>query len=194
MTPADPLAVTDALEVGEERSIVYRLDRIPGVDRSRLASRPRTTRILVENLLRHAYHRSVEPSMVRALANGALEPEDVEFPFWPGRILLQDFTGIPVLVDLTAMRSAARQRGIPPERVNPLVPVDLVVDHSVQVDSFGSPRSRLINLDREYDRNSERYRLLRWSRDSFRELRIVPPGNGIVHQVNLEYFAPVVTL
>ena len=193
MSPSSGFPTVETLQAGEESSLIFPLDSVPGVDRTRLARRPWTTKILLENLLRHFDPKLIDPAILRALASGEIPSSGFEFPFWPGRILLQDFTGIPVLVDLTAMRSAAERHGIRPERVNPRVPVDLVVDHSVQVDSFGSTRSQLINLDREYDRNSERYRLLRWAQRAFSNLRIVPPGNGIVHQVNLEYFADVVS-
>ena len=113
-------------------------------------------------------------------------------PDHPERVLLQDFTGVPVLVDLATLRSAAVARGIPPQRVNPAVRVDLIVDHSVQVDSYGSPRSYLINLDREDERNHERYRFLQWAKTAYMNYHIVPPGNGICHQVNLEHLAEVV--
>ncbi|EQD36268.1 Aconitase/3-isopropylmalate dehydratase large subunit, alpha/beta/alpha domain protein, partial [mine drainage metagenome] len=127
-----------------------------------------------------------------ALANGAGVAATAEFRYFPERILLQDFTGVPVVVDLATLRDAAVAAGLEPERVNPRVPVDLVIDHSVQVDSFGSPGSLQINLDREYDRNHERYRFLQWARSAFSNFRIVPPGNGICHQINLEHLAQVV--
>ncbi|MCI4363473.1 MAG: aconitate hydratase AcnA [Thermoplasmata archaeon] len=193
MNPRDPLGVSEVLTVGKEQFRVFPPDRIDGVDAARLARRPRTVRVLLENLLRRAGSPQVDVAFLRAFAEGMKGAETEELPFYPARVLLQDFTGVPVLVDLTAIRSAARLHGVDPERVNPVVPVDLVVDHSVQVDSFGSPRSLLINLDREYERNSERYRLLRWSRGAFERLRVIPPGNGIVHQVNLEFLATVVS-
>jgi aconitate hydratase len=194
MDPADPWGVTEPLVVAGESFTVYSVDRLSGIDRAGLARRPLTTRILLENLVRHPDPRLADAALVRDLAHGRLSTADLELPFYPSRVLLQDFTGVPVLVDLAAMRSAASKRGLEPERVNPIVPVDLVVDHSVQVDSFGSPHSRLINLDREYERNGERYSLLRWSQAAFHNMRIVPPGNGIVHQVNLEYLAQVVSV
>jgi aconitate hydratase len=118
---------------------------------------------------------------------------DAELPFMPGRVLLQDFTGVPAVVDLAAMRDAMADLGGDPALVNPLVPADLVIDHSVQVDAYGSPDAFLINVGREYERNGERYQLLRWAQTAFRGLRVVPPGTGIVHQVNLEYLATVVS-
>ena len=110
----------------------------------------------------------------------------------PSRVILQDLTGVPAVVDLATMRDAMADLGGDPARVNPLVPADLVIDHSVQVDQFGTPGAFAFNVEREYERNIERYQLLRWAQTAFRNLRIVPPGTGIVHQVNLEFLAPVV--
>ena len=115
-----------------------------------------------------------------------------EFPFYPARVLLQDFTGVPCAVDLAAMRSAMSRLGGDPKRINPLVPADLVIDHSVQVDYFGSNDAFGLNVEREYERNQERYALLRWTQEAFENFRVVPPGRGIVHQINLEYLATVV--
>ncbi len=192
MKPADPLGVTESIRVGSTSATVYRVDRLPGVAAARMARRPRTVRILLENVVRHFDPSRTDLADVVALANGAAV-EEHEYAFFPERVLLQDFTGIPVVVDLSTLRSAAAASGTDPGRVNPVVPVDLVIDHSVQVDSFGSPRSLGINLDREYERNRERYRFLRWSKTVYRGVRIVPPGNGICHQVNLEYLSEVVT-
>ena len=110
----------------------------------------------------------------------------------PSRVVLQDFTGVPAIVDLAVMRDAMADLGGDPAAVNPLVPADLVIDHSVQVDRFGTPGAFAFNVEREYERNGERYQLLRWAQTAFRDLRVVPPGTGIVHQVNLEYLATVV--
>ncbi len=188
---ADPFGAAETVRLGETPVTVYRPERIAGIDLASWARRPRTVRILIENAVRHGRASAEEREAIRAVANGQRAPT-AELPFFPERVLLQDFTGVPVLVDLSTLRDAAADRGTPPERVNPIVPVDLVVDHSVQVDSYGSPRSPLINLDREYERNAERYQLLRWARGAFRNLRVVPPGNGICHQVNLEHLASVV--
>jgi aconitate hydratase len=194
MSSPDSLPVAETLTLGEGRALVYRPERLPGVDPAKYARRPRTVRVILENVVRHFDRSKHDLAPVVALANGAPVPEDTEFAFYPERVLLQDFTGIPVLVDLSILRDAAQARGLASERINPVVPVDLIVDHSVQVDSFGSPRSIVINLDREYERNGERYRFLRWSKGAYANSRIVPPGNGICHQVNLEYLASVVTL
>ncbi|HYA54377.1 MAG TPA: aconitate hydratase AcnA [Thermoplasmata archaeon] len=192
MSLADPLHVSETLAWGTESATIFRPDRLAGVDAARWARRPRTVRILLENVLRHFDPKVTNPGAIVALANGTPVPEGTEFAFYPERVLLQDFTGIPVIVDLSTLRSAAVRRGLDAGRVNPVVPVDLVIDHSVQVDSFGSPRSILINLDREYDRNTERYRFLRWSKGAYANVHVVPPGNGICHQVNLEYLSKVV--
>ncbi|HEV2166212.1 MAG TPA: aconitate hydratase AcnA, partial [Thermoplasmata archaeon] len=189
MNPTSVAPVADTLEIDGERSRIWRVDRIPGVDPDRLRRRPKTIRIFLENLLRNLDRGHTSLETIRALGNG----EAVEdLPFFPTRALLQDFTGVPVVVDLSAMREAATSRGLDPKRVNASIPVDLVIDHSVQVDSFGQKRSLLINLDREFERNGERYDFLRWAQKGFRQFRVVPPGNGIVHQVNLEYLAQVV--
>ena len=155
---------------------------------------PVTIRILLENALRNAGGGLVDRSDVETLASwrpGAAA--EAEIPFMPSRVLLQDFTGVPAIVDLAAMRDAMAELGGDPARVNPLVPADLVIDHSVQVDQFGTPAAFAFNVAREYERNGERYQLLRWAQTAFRDLRVVPPGTGIVHQVNLEYLASVVT-
>ena len=152
-----------------------------------------TVKVLLENLVRHAGRGpfTVEDAlMVARWAPGAAMPR--EFPFLPARVLLQDFTGVPAVVDLAAMRSAVARLGGDPRRINPLVPADLVIDHSVQVDAFGSAAAFATNVQREYERNAERYALLRWAQQAFRNFRVVPPGRGIVHQVNLEYLARVV--
>ena len=151
--------------------------------------------MLLENLLRGA---ATQPDLVRADDVRALAswdpsaPGEAELPFMPARVILQDFTGVPCVVDLAAMRDAIAEMGGDPSRINPLVPADLVIDHSVQVDQFGSDAAFLINVEREYERNGERYALLRWAQQAFADFRVVPPGTGIVHQVNLEYLADVV--
>ncbi|HXF82510.1 MAG TPA: aconitate hydratase AcnA, partial [bacterium] len=154
---------------------------------------PFTVKVLLENVLRQAGQGPFgddDVATVAAWQPGALS--GAEFPFLPGRVLLQDFTGVPVIVDLAAMRDALRTLGGDPRRVNPIVPADLVIDHSVQVDVFGSPEAFARNVALEYERNRERYLLLRWAQRAFDNLRVVPPGTGIVHQVNLEYLARVV--
>src|ERR687892_2527184 len=148
---------------------------------------------LLENLLRLSATPFATEDDVSFLALWGQKPlEDREFSFSPSRVILQDFTGVPAVVDLAAMRSAMKREGGDPGRVDPLVPVDLVIDHSVQVDAFASDRAFTINVEREYERNHERYSLLRWAQQAFNGFRVVPPGMGIVHQVNLEHLATVV--
>jgi aconitate hydratase A / 2-methylisocitrate dehydratase len=169
----------------------YRLAALDG--RVDLGRSPVTLKILLENVLRHAGGGVVDAADVEALA--AWRPGaggEAEIPFMPARVILQDFTGVPAVVDLAAMRDAMADLGGDPALVNPLVPADLVIDHSVQVDAFGTPAAFAFNVNREYERNGERYQLLRWAQTAFRNLRVVPPGTGIVHQVNLEYLATVV--
>ncbi|HEV8565403.1 MAG TPA: aconitate hydratase AcnA [Actinomycetota bacterium] len=157
-----------------------------------LSKLPHTVKILVENLLRRAGSRDVADDDVRALAGW---PDSVRnIAFMPGRVLMQDFTGVPAVVDLAAMRSAVTRAGGDPTRVNPLVPVDLIIDHSVQVDLFRTKEAYEANIEWEYRRNAERYTLLRWARQAFEGLRVVPPGAGICHQVNLEHLGEVVTV
>jgi aconitate hydratase len=189
-TRPDPFHARTALRVGDGTFVRYRLDRAGMSDLERA---PMTVKILLENVLRHAGGGIVVEADVRALA--AWRPgraAEAEVPFLPARVILQDFTGVPAVVDLAAMRDAMADLGGDPARINPLVPADLVIDHSVQVDRYATPDAFAFNVDREYERNTERYQLLRWAQTAFRDLRVVPPGTGIVHQVNLEYLAPVV--
>ncbi len=170
---------------------LYRLDALGG--RTGTATLPVTVRILLENVLRHAGGGIVVEADVETLAAWRPgQPAEAEIPFMPSRVVLQDFTGVPAVVDLAVMRDAMADLGGDPARVNPLVPADLVIDHSVQVDRFGTPASFAFNVEREYERNGERYQLLRWAQTAFRDFRVVPPGTGIVHQVNLEFLATVV--
>jgi aconitate hydratase len=156
---------------------------------------PFTIKIILENLLRHAGGELVTKEDVLSLAHwqpGQSATSNAEYPFLPARVLLQDFTGVPAVADLAAMRSAISRMNGDPQKINPLVPADLVIDHSVQVDAFGSTLAFGQNVEREYERNGERYALLRWGQQAFSNFRVVPPGTGIVHQVNLEYLASVV--
>jgi aconitate hydratase len=153
---------------------------------------PFSTKILLENLLRHEDGKKVSADDIDYVARGVGGPEPKEISFMPARVLLQDFTGVPAVVDLAAMRDALAAMGADPGLANPLLPADLVIDHSVQVDQFGSKDSFSINALLEFQRNRERYMLLRWGQTAFRNFRVVPPDTGIVHQVNLEYLAPVV--
>ena len=186
----DPFSARATLPVGDRRFTYYRLDQSGLGD---IARAPMTVKILMENVLRNSGRGVVREDEARALAtwrpSAAIE---AEVPYMPARVLLQDFTGVPAIVDLAAMRDAMADLGGDPRRINPLVPADLVIDHSVQVDRYRTPDAFAFNVDREYERNGERYALLRWAQGAFHGLRVVPPGTGIVHQVNLEYLASVV--
>ncbi len=160
-----------------------------GVELERL---PFSIRVLLENLLRHVDGTTVTEEDVLALARWQPRGERQEIPFRPARVVMQDFTGVPAVVDLAAMRSAMKRLGGDPKKVNPVVPVDLVIDHSVQIDFFGTRYAFAQNVEKEFERNRERYALLRWAQKAFENFRVVPPGTGIIHQVNLEYLAQVV--
>src|SRR5712691_1116249 len=175
--------------------IYYRLDALAERGVTGLERLPYTVKIVLENLLRNVGGGLVHEDEVDSLARwvpGRAAQSETEYPFMPARVLLQDFTGVPAVADLAAMRSAVARMGGNPQKINPLVPADLVIDHSVQVDLFGTTLAFARNVEREYERNSERYGLLRWGQQAFSNFRVVPPGTGIVHQVNLEYLAPVV--
>src|ERR671923_2046676 len=151
---------------------------------------PVSIRIVLESVLRNCDGKKVRRKDVETLANwNAKKPANAEIPFVVARIVLQDFTGVPLIVDLAAMRSAVKKLSGDPKIIEPLVPVDLVVDHSVQVDFFGSTRALELNLDMEFKRNRERYQFLKWGQQAFKTFQLIPPGIGIVHQVNLEYLA-----
>jgi len=174
---------------------IYRLDRLEEMGLVRLERLPFSIRVLLENVLRSADGYLVTEEHVRTLAGWSPTGKTgQEIPFMPSRVLLQDFTGVPAVADLAAMRSAMRAMGGDPAQINPLIPSDLVIDHSVQVDFFGTAEAFLRNVQREFERNQERYAFLKWAQQAFRDFRVVPPGMGIVHQVNLEYLAKVVQL
>ena len=183
-----PGAARAHLDVPTGSVELFRLDSL-GVDLSRV---PKTVLILLENLLRRAGTRDVSDDDVRSLADWPGPARDIAF--MPGRVLMQDFTGVPAVVDLAAMRSATERAGGDPSAVNPLIPVDLIIDHSVQVDLFRTPQAYERNIEFEYRRNAERYSLLKWSQQAFDGLRVVPPGAGICHQVNLEHLGRVVSI
>ncbi len=180
------------LETADGAADMYRLRWLAEQGLADVDALPHTVRILLEDLLRRAGSRDVRDDDVRALAAWPGPAGDVAF--MPGRVLMQDFTGVPAVVDLAAMRSAVARAGGDPATLNPLVPVDLVIDHSVQVDLFGTADAYEANIDHEYRRNVERYQLLRWAQQAFDGLRVVPPGAGICHQVNLEHLGEVVSL
>src|SRR5215218_9437155 len=180
------MASPSQLAVGDSNYAIYRLDKLQAsYDIARL---PYTLRVLLENVLRNGDDADVE-----AVARGdaRAEPSE-EISFAPSRVLLQDLTGVPAVVDLAAMRNAMADLGGDPSRINPLIPAELVIDHSVQVDSFASRMAFGQNVELEYQRNHERYLFLRWGQNAFSGFQVVPPGTGICHQVNLEFLARVV--
>jgi aconitate hydratase len=179
------------LRVGTREYECFRLSRLEEAGVGNVGRLPFSTKILLENLLRHEDGRRVSADDVALVARGE-GANSKEISFMPARVLLQDFTGVPCVVDLAAMRDALAAMGADPNRANPLLPADLVIDHSVQVDHFGSPDAFDLNAILEFQRNRERYILLRWGQTAFRNFRVVPPDTGIVHQINLEYLAPVV--
>jgi aconitate hydratase len=194
MASIDSLKTRRELTVGDKTYFYYSLPAAEEAGLAGLARLPASMKVLLENLLRNEDGATVGADDIKALAawldnKGAVEHE---ISFRPARVLMQDFTGVPAVVDLAAMRDAMTKLGADPEKINPLNPVDLVIDHSVMVDAFGTAKAFGENVDREYERNIERYRFLRWGSSAFNNFRVVPPGTGICHQVNLEYLAQTV--
>ncbi len=188
--PHDPFGARATLATPQGPATIYRLDRLEKATGAAIARLPFSIRILLEALARTCDGREVTEEHVRALAGwSAKSPARTEIPWKPARVLLQDFTGVPCVVDLAAMRAAVARLGGDPKAINPLVPVDLVIDHSVQVDVFGTAVAFRRNAEIEFERNRERYEFLRWGQQAFANFRVVPPATGIVHQVNLEYLA-----
>ncbi|QDB79426.1 aconitate hydratase [Georgenia sp. 311] len=184
----DSFGARSTLRVGEQDYEIFRLDAVEGLDRL-----PYSLKILAENLLRTEDGANVTADHVRALA--AWDPQaepDTEIQFSPARVVMQDFTGVPCIVDLATMREAMADLGGDPTRINPLAPAELVIDHSVVVDVFGNAQAFARNVELEYERNGERYQFLRWGQTAFDDFKVVPPGTGIVHQVNVEYLARTV--
>ena len=191
--PFDPFGSRDTFDTGDGQMAIYRLSRLEDAGLGAISSMPFSIRVLLESVLRNCDGFQVTEQDVKNLAAWkAADPAKEEVPFKPARVVLQDFTGVPAVVDLAAMRSAMKRLGGDPTKINPLIPVDLVIDHSVQVDFFGSDNALARNVEVEFERNKERYEFLRWGQQAFNNFRVVPPNVGIVHQVNLEYLADVV--
>jgi len=182
----------DTLRVGDRSYAYYRLDALERSGVASLERMPFSLKILLENLLRFEDGSSVTKEDIEALARWSGDRSEREIAFTPARVLLQDFTGVPCIVDLAAMRDAMAAMGGEAKAINPLQPVELVIDQSVQVDYFGSNDALAKNTDLEFERNRERYAFLKWGQEALRGLRVVPPGTGIVHQVNIEYLARVI--
>jgi aconitate hydratase len=191
-TIPDPFGARRSLELDEGTTSYYDLGTLEERGLVELERLPFSIRVLLENALRQAGKGYVEPSHVEAVAAWSPTNAGADIPFMPSRVVLQDFTGVPAVVDLASMRDGLKAMGGDPQRINPVVPADLVIDHSVQVDFFGRPDAFALNVEREFERNRERYALLRWAQKAFEDFSVVPPGTGIVHQVNLEYLASVI--
>ncbi len=191
MTENNSFGAKSTLDAGGHEYEIFRLDALQ--QRFDVARLPFSLKVLLENLLRTEGNGSVDAADIEALASWDAKAQPAkEIAFSPARVLMQDFTGVPAVVDLAAMRDAIAEMGGDPAKINPLVPAELVIDHSVQVDAFGTRDAFRVNAEREFERNQERYAFLRWGQGAFDDFSVVPPDTGIVHQVNLEYLARVV--
>jgi aconitate hydratase len=185
---ANSFDARSSLQVGDESYEIFKLDRVEGAERL-----PYSLKVLLENLLRTEDGANITADHIRALGNwdASAQPSE-EIQFTPARVIMQDFTGVPCVVDLATMREAVKELGGDPAKINPLAPAELVIDHSVIADKFGTKDSFTQNVEIEYGRNQERYQFLRWGQTAFDEFKVVPPGTGIVHQVNIEHLARTV--
>ncbi len=191
----DSFGARGTFDTGNGPAVIYRLNKLIEAGIGHVDKLPFSIKIMLENALRNLDGKTVTEIDVRNIANwDNTQVMDVEIPFVPARVILQDFTGVPAIVDLAALRDAMARLGGDPAKINPVIPVDLVIDHSVQVDSFADADSLKINADYEFQRNGERYEFLHWGQKAFDNFKVVPPATGIVHQVNLEYLAKVVQL
>ena len=190
----DELGTRKNLATGKDTYSYYAISAAAAATGRDFTRLPASLCVLLENLLRFQDGKTVSVDDVVAFADWVDSggSNSVEIAYRPARVLMQDFTGVPAVVDLAAMRDGIQTLGGDPERINPRSPVDLVIDHSVMVDAFGNPRAFQLNVDREYQRNLERYTFLKWGQSAFENFRVVPPGTGICHQVNLEYLAQTV--
>jgi len=188
--PNDSFSARDKLTTASGEWTIYRLSRLADAGLGHIETLPFSIRVLLEAAVRNCDGFTVEEQDIQNIAAwGETDTRAVEIPFQPARVVLQDFTGVPAVVDLAAMRSAMVRLKGDPKKINPLVPCDLVIDHSVQVDRFASPAALEQNLKIEFERNLERYQFLRWGQQAFDNFRVIPPATGIVHQVNLEHLA-----
>src|SRR5829696_3176242 len=193
MTSLDSFKCAKTLTVGSKTYVYYSLPEAEKHGLRGISRLPFSMKVLLENLLRHEDGRTVTKEDIQGVAQWLkARTSDSEISFRPARVLMQDFTGVPAVVDLAAMRDAMVSLGGDPRKINPLVPVDLVIDHSVIVDEFGTPKAFDRNVELEYERNGERYRFLKWGQTAFENFSVVPPGTGICHQVNLEFLSQTV--
>jgi aconitate hydratase len=188
MSKVDSFGAKGVLDVKGTEYEIYRLNKVEGSE-----SLPYSLKVLLENLLRTEDGANITADHVKALGQwDASAQPNTEIQFTPARVLMQDFTGVPCIVDLATMREAVQELGGDPTRVNPLAPAEMVIDHSVQIDTFGFAGAVERNMEIEYQRNGERYQFLRWGQTAFDDFKVVPPGTGIVHQVNIEFLARTV--
>ena len=188
MSTVDSFKSKSTLDVGAQSYEIYRLDAVKGSEKL-----PFSLKVLLENLLRTEDGANITKKHIEALAQWDAKAEpNTEIQYTPARVVMQDFTGVPCIVDLATMREAVKELGGDPSKINPLAPAELVIDHSVQIDAFGTEQAIERNMDIEYQRNGERYQFLRWGQTAFDDFKVVPPGMGIVHQVNIEHLARVV--
>src|SRR5512133_327955 len=184
---------TQSLQVNNREYRYYSIRQIASEFKKDDSRLPYCIRILLEAVIRKCDGQTITKEDVARLARWTpAADERIPLAFYPARVVLQDFTGVPVMVDLAAMRTEMERRGGDPSRINPAIPVDLVIDHSIQMDYSGSPQALQMNVQKEFERNHERYHFLRWAQQAFNNLRIVPPSRGIIHQINLERLSPVV--
>src|SRR5690606_6808983 len=187
---ANPFNASATLKTSSGDYTLFRLRQLADDGLGDIDTLPFSIRVLLESCLRNCDGYIVQEDDVRNLAAwDAANVKETEIAFKPGRVVLQDFTGVPAVVDLAALRSAMQRMGGDPNKINPLVPCDLVIDHSVQVDQLATPLALKFNVDKEFERNQERYQFLKWGQQAFHNFRVVPPATGIVHQVTLEYLA-----
>ncbi len=190
----DVFGIKEVLNFNGKKVAVYRLDRFEEVGVKGVSKLPFTIKILLENILRNIDNKVITEEDAITIAKWPATIGSKEIPFLPARVILQDFTGVPAVADLAAMRAAMKSLGGDPRKVNPIIPTDLIIDHSIQVDYYGTSYAFTLNLEKEFERNRERYIFLKWAQKAFNNFRVVPPGRGIIHQVNLEYLATVVQL
>ena len=193
MASVDSFGAKSTLDVDGKGYEIFRLDAVSGDGLLDVASLPFSLKVLLENLLRTEDGKNITADDIRALAGWDADADpSQEIQFTPARVIMQDFTGVPCVVDLATMREAMGELGGDPSRINPLAPAEMVIDHSVIADVFGTPEAFERNVEIEYERNRERYQFLRWGQGAFDDFKVVPPGTGIVHQVNIEHLARTV--
>ena len=192
MSDTGPFQSYHTFTLGQTTYCYARLSALEEQGLTKIADLPYSIRVLLESVLRNCDGFEVTEADVKNLAAWSPEGNETSIPFKPARVILQDFTGVPAVVDLAAMRDTMQNIGGDPKKINPLIPVDLIIDHSIQTDDFGHPGAMARNVELEFQRNHERYGLLHWAQKAFDNFRVIPPSVGIIHQVNLEYLADVV--